>query len=120
MKAKLFIAVAFVDLVFLGLTAPPPIVGGDEIAQATKQARGENRADVPVPVPRPSWIKRNEKINERAKQGDVDMVFIGDSIMEGWIVPANSSWPEGGGGEEVWKKYYGHRKAMNAGISGDW
>jgi beta-glucosidase len=89
-------------------------------AQAQAQSAAQNRADVPVPVNRPSWRRRNEKVNERAKQGDVDLIFIGDSITEGWIVPADSSWPEGGGGEEIWKKYYGRRKAMNAGISGDW
>jgi len=54
-------------------------------------------------------VKRHEKINDRAKQGDVDLLFIGDSITDGWQ----------GGGKEVWQKYYGNRKAMNAGIGGD-
>lgn len=56
------------------------------------------------------WQRRNEKINERAKQGDVDLIFIGDSITQGW---------EGEPGKDVWQKFYGSRKAMNAGISGD-
>ena len=61
-----------------------------------------------TPVPREgNWVKRHEAINERAKAGDVDLLFIGDSITQGWNDNA------------VWKKYYGERKAMNAGIGGD-
>ena len=65
-----------------------------------------------APVPRAEewWQKRHEKINDRAKQGDVDLIFIGDSITEGW---------GGDSGREVWEKFYGSRKAMNAGIGGD-
>lgn len=61
-----------------------------------------------VPVPRDGdWHKRHEQINARATQGDVDLIFLGDSITQGWNDNA------------VWKKYYGSRKAMNAGIGGD-
>jgi len=52
---------------------------------------------------------KHEKINERAKQGDVDLLFLGDSITEGWASK----------GKSVWEKYYGNRKAMNAGVGGD-
>jgi lysophospholipase L1-like esterase len=62
------------------------------------------------PAPRPgNWMQRHERINERAKQGDVDLLFIGDSITDGWQ----------NAGKDVWAKYYGNRKAMNAGIGGD-
>lgn len=56
------------------------------------------------------WQRRHEKINARAKQGEVDLIFIGDSITQGW---------EGDRGQPIWEKFYGKRKAMNAGISGD-
>jgi len=64
-----------------------------------------------TPVSRPDewWQKRHEGFNARAKKGDVDLVFIGDSITHAWE----------GGGKDVWKKYYGSRKAMNLGIGGD-
>lgn len=62
-----------------------------------------------VPVVHTGTEKRIEKISERAKQGDVDLLFIGDSINQGWE----------GSGKEVWNKYYSNRKAMNCGISGD-
>jgi lysophospholipase L1-like esterase len=61
------------------------------------------------PVFHTGTTAKHDKINERAKQGDVDLLFIGDSITDGWQ----------GGGKEVWQKYYGNRKAMNAGIGGD-
>lgn len=54
-------------------------------------------------------VPRHKIINERAKKGDVDLLFIGDSITAGWE----------GAGKDVWKKYYEPRKAMNAGIGGD-
>jgi len=62
------------------------------------------------PVPREgNWMKRHELINSRAVPGQVDLLFLGDSITQGWE----------GAGKDVWAKYYGSRKAMNAGIGGD-
>ena len=51
-----------------------------------------------------------KKSTNAPKQGDVDLVFIGDSITDGWQTRR---------GKAVWEKYYGNRKAMNAGIGGD-
>jgi beta-glucosidase len=55
------------------------------------------------------WMQRHDAMNARVKQGDVDLIFIGDSITQGWE----------GAGKEVWEKSYGKRKAVNLGISGD-
>lgn len=55
------------------------------------------------------WTLRHWAVNERVRQGDVDMIFIGDSITHSWE----------NNGKEVWQKYYGHRKAVNMGFSGD-
>ena len=67
--------------------------------------------DTVQPVPRDDkWMKVHDAINARAKQGDVDLIFIGDSITAGW---------QGKNGKDVWANYYGSRKAMNAGIGGD-
>lgn len=54
---------------------------------------------------------RTDAVLQRAKQnpGACDIVFIGDSITQGWE----------GGGKKVWEKYYGHRKCLNLGVSGD-
>jgi len=52
---------------------------------------------------------RHRAFNERVKQGNVDLIFIGDSITQRWEKA----------GKEVWQNYYGHRKAVNLGIGGD-
>ena len=62
------------------------------------------------PVPRDAgWMKRHESFNDRVKQGNVDLLMIGDSITHGWE----------GGGKEVWAEYYAKRNAVNLGIGGD-
>jgi beta-glucosidase len=48
-------------------------------------------------------------MNERVKQGHADLIFIGDSITQGWEAA----------GKDVWAKYYEKRNAVNLGISGD-
>lgn len=55
------------------------------------------------------WTLRNEAVNERVKQGNVDLLMIGDSITQGWE----------NAGKTVWDKYYGHRNAVNMGFNGD-
>ena len=67
-------------------------------------------SDAVKPVPRGGgWIKRHQAMNRRVNQGNVDLVFIGDSITQGWE----------GRGKKVWSKYYGKRNAVNLGIGGD-
>ncbi|MEC9095696.1 MAG: platelet-activating factor acetylhydrolase IB subunit [Planctomycetota bacterium] len=62
------------------------------------------------PVPRSGgWLTRHESFNQRVAEGKVDLVFIGDSITQGWE----------GSGKQVWAKYYGDRNAVNLGIGGD-
>lgn len=66
--------------------------------------------DAIKPVPREgNWMTRHEAMNARVKEGNVDLVFIGDSITQGWE----------GNGKAVWKKFYGERNAVNLGIGGD-
>ncbi len=66
--------------------------------------------DAVVPVPREGgWVKRHESFNERVKKGNVDLIFIGDSITQGWE----------GAGKKVWEEFYGKRNAVNLGIGGD-
>ncbi len=57
----------------------------------------------------PKWAARDREITQKARQGDVDLAFIGDSITQGWE----------GAGKEVWEEFYGDRKAINLGIGGD-
>ena len=70
--------------------------------------------DAVIPATRgEGWMRRHESFNERAKQGDVDLLFIGDSITQGW----ENEPPRGG--KEVWAEFYGKRNSMNLDISGD-
>jgi lysophospholipase L1-like esterase len=70
----------------------------------------EPQHDAVKPVPREgNWMLRHERMNERVKQGNVDLVFIGDSITQGWE----------GAGRAVWEKFYSQRNAVNLGIGGD-
>ncbi len=63
------------------------------------------------PVPRSDdwWQERNAAVNARVKEGNVDLLMIGDSITHGW---------EGAGAAE-WEKCYAPRNAVNMGFSGD-
>ena len=46
---------------------------------------------------------------ELLKKGPIQVVFIGDSITDGWR----------GGGHNVWEKNYSKYNALNLGIGGD-
>ena len=62
------------------------------------------------PEPDLDWYwPRFETVNERLSQGDVGMLFIGNSITHGW------DW----GGITYWNRYYKPRKAVNMGFGGD-
>ncbi len=85
----------------LALAALAVVFAGTALAQ--------HSAIKPEPRPDDWWRQRHESMNERVKQGNVDLVFIGDSITQSW---ENE-------GKDVWKKCYGERKAANLGIGGD-
>ena len=62
------------------------------------------------PVPRDDgWKKRHESFNVISKEGKAPLVFLGDSITQGW----------GGAGKEAWAKYWAPMGAANFGIGGD-
>ena len=72
---------------------------------------GEKKAPVPAtPAKRDAgWEKRHAGMVEEAKKGGIDLLFIGDSITDGWR----------GAGREAWKKNFEPLKAANFGIGGD-
>src|SRR4051794_1880868 len=51
-------------------------------------ARAQDEKDQPATVkaaPREgSWMKQHESFLERAKEGKIDLLFLGDSITRGW------------------------------------
>ncbi|MBI3879032.1 MAG: GDSL family lipase [Verrucomicrobia bacterium] len=62
------------------------------------------------PAPRdPKWVARHEGFVAEAKQGGIDVLFLGDSITDGWRTK----------GKATWDKHFAPLKAANFGISGD-
>ena len=55
------------------------------------------------------WMPRHEQVLKRMAEGNVDMIFIGDSITHYWESK----------GKTVWDQYYAPRHAVNLGFSGD-
>jgi len=70
------------------------------------QEKKENTATKPVPKDK----KRHEGFVAVAKKGGIDVLFLGDSITDGWRGPA---------GQETWKKHFEPIHAANFGIGGD-
>lgn len=76
------------------------------IVQATPEPHAAIR---PVPRMDKWWQERHAKVLERVKAGDPAVIFIGDSITQGWE----------GAGKEEWEKRFAPHKALNLGFSGD-
>ncbi len=74
-------------------------------------AAEEPRHDAVRPVPRTDawWQNRHGSFNERVAQGNVDLIFLGDSITQAWESD----------GKATWDKHFAPRNAVNLGISGD-
>ena len=68
----------------------------------------QNTATNPVPLGA-GWVRRHEGFVRQAKQGGIDILFMGDSITDFWR----------NRGSNVWNQYYAPRHAANFGISGD-
>jgi lysophospholipase L1-like esterase len=73
-------------------------------------------ADAPLPRAKEynwmsikAWNDKHERFVARTKKGDVPLLFVGDSITEGW----------GGKGKAAWEKHYAPLGAVNYGIGGD-
>jgi lysophospholipase L1-like esterase len=77
------------------------------LAQALPAADGNTAIQ---PAPRDAaWVKRHEGFVEIARKGGVDVLFLGDSITDGWRSK----------GKPVWEKHFAPLNAANFGIGGD-
>ena len=68
-----------------------------------------SKALTPIPRPEPGQMQRHESFNEISKKGEAELVFLGDSITQGWS----------GAGKAVWGRTWEPLKAANFGIGGD-
>ena len=56
----------------------------ERVFTAQSYAPAPNKATQPVPVNQEWWPKRHQAIIDRNKQGNVDLILIGDSITHCW------------------------------------
>jgi lysophospholipase L1-like esterase len=76
-----------------------------------------------VPQLNPRFASRHAEFVEIAKKGDIDVLFMGDSITDWWRSagrPGSTPGPETPyAGKPVFEKYFGEWKVANFGIAGD-
>lgn len=72
----------------------------DVVQSSERQAR---------PVDNPIWKARHDVFKYQAKNMPINVLFIGDSITQGWETV----------GYHLWQKYYAPLGSANFGISGD-
>ena len=65
---------------------------------------------VPVPADFSAWQVRNAQVASAAAVNTGPVVFVGDSITQGWQLPT---------GQPVWNEYYAPLNALDAGVGGD-
>jgi lysophospholipase L1-like esterase len=66
-------------------------------------------AVTPVERPEPGCQARHARFNEISRKGEAPLVFLGDSITQGWE----------GAGKVAWEKHWAPLGAANFGIGGD-
>jgi hypothetical protein len=64
----------------------------------------------------PWWHARHEAKVAQARQGHVDLVFLGDSITQNWEEHGPPAWKDFA---PQWQRFYGDRNALNLGFKGD-
>jgi lysophospholipase L1-like esterase len=106
---NIWIGLAIVAIGWL-VGAPVAPAGQDKKAGADKQVGQEKRPNTAI-IPAEFLPKRHEGFLEVAKKGDIDILFMGDSITDGWRSPKS--------GKPVFDKYFVPLKTANFGIGGD-
>jgi len=133
---KLFNVILIVNIVsFSTLMAQAQPAPAAAIAQTNstleQSAANATAAATPAP-PRPNtaiipslsrgFVKAHTNNVEIAKKGDIDLLFMGDSITDWWRNPGFGPATNGAvpmGGKAVFEKYFGSMKVANFGIAGD-
>ncbi|MFQ3649482.1 MAG: GDSL-type esterase/lipase family protein [Gemmataceae bacterium] len=93
--ALTLLAIGLTSSSIIGQGSKPPVPPADKPAERLKIE---------------FWKKRHEKFLEQTKKGGIEVVFLGDSITQGW---------EGKNGAAAWKTHFEAFKPGNYGISGD-
>src|SRR5687768_18613214 len=91
--------------------AAPPSAAPAAPAGAPGRGRGPAPPLPPATEPRPRDDARHQAFLEIARRGNIDLLFVGDSITDWWAQPAR--------GLSVWNEYFASMKSANFGIAGD-
>lgn len=97
-----------------------PILALTPLALAGRAAATD--AFQPLPKPDAWWRQRHEELLRRTKAGPVELLFLGDSIMQGWncrLMLSQPATPNEGAGRSIWDKLYVPKQAANLSIGGD-
>jgi beta-glucosidase len=92
--------------VFKNVTTP---YAGDRLKEAKILPEQKESAVIPTSKDKPAWLDRHLAMNSQAKAGGIELIYIGDSIVQFFETK----------GLDIWNRYYEPRKALNLGISGD-
>lgn len=88
----------------LGLTFSVPV-----FSQEAKRAAPVTDSATLAQPQRSSWMNRHELLTKNLESNPCDLLFIGDSITQGWE----------GAGRNVWAKEFAAYRPANFGIGGD-
>lgn len=107
------LAALLISLVSACSTSPQESTQGSSQAPSDSSAGATPAALTPGVLDeewaRSWWIPRHEQKLAASREQEVDLLFLGDSITQGWE----------NAGAEVWDDYYVERNAFNLGFSGD-
>ena len=79
------------------------------LSLVTTLVQAASPATLPVPQPEAWWMARHKEKLVQIRQSPVNLVFIGDSITQGWEST----------GRRVWEEFYAPRGAVNLGFNSD-
>jgi N-acetylglucosamine-6-sulfatase len=91
-----------------------PVEPGGAPARGRGRGRGGPAPSATMPVNSGLGRGMHPQFLERARAGEIDLLFIGDSITDFW-----DDAPPNRGGKAVWEKYFVPLKAANFGINAD-
>jgi lysophospholipase L1-like esterase len=108
------------------LTALFATLASAQTAVTPPQRPPQPQPSATQPVIQRGTERRHQQFLDVAKQGDIDLLFIGDSITDNWRAapvtrPVSSTRPAAPShaGKPVWDQYFAPLKAANFGIGAD-
>jgi lysophospholipase L1-like esterase len=89
-------------------------VGSTSNVKAPKENKDTSKVPVTAvpgffPANPEAWQAFHESFVRRAKEGNIDVLFLGDSITQGWATT----------GDDAWAKHFAPLKAVSFGLAGD-